>query len=248
VTSAARQGLGRRLKDAFVRYGLRVVSGAYLRVRIGGADRLPRPPYLICINHPSWSDPIVLLAHWPDSRGRFWIFGPRERDMSMGRRNALIRWSERGIAFQPGGADIVDVTRRATAVLKDGGMLLIAGEGRLSDGEGTLLPLETGLGHFALIAGVPVVPVAISGTRWLRFGKTIRVSIGEPLLPSGLRRGRTAAADLTARVEAALRALLDEQGPHDDRVPGPFGRWLSDAFNERPWLVDPSADPRTARR
>ncbi len=233
---------GARVKDAAVRFVLRVLVGAYLRVRIDGGESLPDSAYLVCFNHPSWSDPLILVGYWPDRRRRLLIFGPRERDMMVGRRNALIRWTDRGVPFQPAGADVVDVTRRAIAVLRGGGILTIAGEGRLSDREGEVLPLQVGLGHFALLADVPIVPCAISGTRWLRFGKTIRLNIGSPVAIEGLPRGRAGAIELTSRVQTALEALL--AGPHDEREPrGRFARWLSEAFNERPWLTDPSYDP-----
>ncbi len=158
------------MKDTAVRLFFRMALGSYLRVRVRGAAHLPDSAYLICFNHPSWTDPLILLGFWPDARRRLHIFGPREMNMSVGKRNAIIRWGERGVPFQPGGRDIVEVTRRATAVLRGGGLLAVAGEGRLSDREGEALPLEVGVGHFALLAGVPVVPVAISGTRWIRFG------------------------------------------------------------------------------
>ena len=228
------RGWGDRIKDEAVRLVLRAVTGAYLRIRVEDAERLPDSAYLICFNHPSWSDPLILLGHWPDRSRRFWIFGPRELDMQIGRRNALIRWADRGIAFKPGGTDILDVTRRATRVLRGGGILAIAGEGRLSDREGEALPLQVGVGHFAMLAGVPVVPVAIHGTRWIRFGKTIRIRIGTPVATAGLPAGRVGAALLTSRVQDELARLL--AGAREEPPPGPFGRWLSEAFNERPWL------------
>ncbi|HSS94228.1 MAG TPA: 1-acyl-sn-glycerol-3-phosphate acyltransferase, partial [Candidatus Dormibacteraeota bacterium] len=42
-----------------------------------------------------------------------------------------------------------------------------------------------GFAHFAIKAGVPVVPVALSGTKDLWFRKPIKVVIGEPILPAG---------------------------------------------------------------
>lgn len=241
---SGRRGRRGRLKDVAVRLFFRLTVGAYLRIRVTGAEHLPDGSYLICFNHPSWTDPIILLGFWPDARRKLYIFGPRELDMATGKRNAIIRWGERGVPFQPGGRDIVDVTRRASLVLR-GGLLAVAGEGRLSDREGEALPLEVGVGHFALLAGVPVVPVAISGTRWIRWGKTIRISIGEPVRPDGLARGRAGARQLTDRVQVSLDALL--VGRHDTRRPGPLGRWLSELFNERPWLKD-GADWDPGRR
>ena len=211
-------------------------------MRVHGGEHLPDSAYLICFNHPSWTDPLILIGYWPDQRRELYIFGPRESDMSKGKRNAIIRWGEHGVPFQPAGWDIVDVTRRAMSVLRGGALLAVAGEGRLSDREGKALPLEVGVGHFALLAGVPVVPVAISGTRWIRWGKTIRVTIGGPVTLDGIARGRAGARQLTDRVQASLDALLE--GRHDTRRPGPLGRWLSEVFDERPWLTEgPDWDP-----
>lgn len=231
--------MGGVIKDRAVQGFCRLVSGAYLRVRVEGGHLLPsgaRSGYLVCFNHPSWTDPLVLLGWWPGDSGRFWIFGPRERDMRVGARNALIRWSERGVPFQPAGADIGPVTRRTLSILRSGGVLAVAGEGRLSDAEGKALPMELGVAHFALRAGVPIVPVAISGTRRIRMGKTVRIRIGTPIPVEGRGRGRRAAAALTSRLQTDLQGLLDGLAPHDDREPGRFGAWLSEIFNERPWL------------
>src|SRR3990170_1480442 len=132
-----------------VRLFLKVLTGVYVRTSVQGRERLPSAgPYIICFNPPSWLDPVFLAAHWPDRDRRLFIFGPREQDMSTGARNRLITWTRRGVPFKPRAQDVADVTRRAVAVLKTGACLAIAGEGRLSDHEGTILPLETGLAHF----------------------------------------------------------------------------------------------------
>ena len=45
--------------------------------------------------------------------------------------------------------------------------------------ERDLLPLSEGAAYFALRAGVPIVPGAIAGTSWLRFGGRVTVTVGE---------------------------------------------------------------------
>lgn len=227
-----------------VRLTLAFLCGAYVRLRVEGAERLPPDgPYIICFNHPSWLDPIVLAASWPDARRRLFIFGPREADMRVGLRNRLITWTGRGVPFKPRGADVKDATRRAVAVLRAGDCLAIAGEGRLSDREGELLPLETGLAHFAQMARAAMVPTAIIGTRWVWFGKRIRIVIGEPVAHDAYPRGHAGARAMTADVEAALGAMI--AGARDGPRPGRVGAWLSDAFNERPWLDDPEWTTRS---
>jgi len=214
---------------------IRLVLGAYQRFRREGFERLPQPPYVICFNHLNWLDPFVLMAVWPE-RPRVHVFGPREDDMQVGLRNRLIRWIGTGVPFRPAKDDLLRSTRRATAVLAGGEILSIAGEGRLSEDESVLLPISDGAAFIALRAQVPLVPVAINGTRWLRFGKTIRVRVGEPIETTGSRADRATVDLLTGRLQERLEEMV--QGYADTRVPGPFGRWLTELFNERPWRAE----------
>jgi 1-acyl-sn-glycerol-3-phosphate acyltransferase len=230
-------------KYHLVRLFLKVVAGAYVRIRYEGVERIPDEPYIICINHPSWLDPIVLAASWPDRRRRLFIFGPRERDMSVGWRNHLIMWTGRSVHFKPAGADVLDATRRATAVLRAGGVLVVAGEGRLSDLESEARPIEPGVAHFAMMSGATILPTAIVGTRWVHLGGTIRLRIGAPIRLRGVASGRAGVRELTQQIEAQLAELL--AGVQESRPPGPFGRWLSEAFNDRPWLTEAGPDTAT---
>ncbi|MDP8905147.1 MAG: 1-acyl-sn-glycerol-3-phosphate acyltransferase [Chloroflexota bacterium] len=233
-----------RLKYNFMRYGLRLLIACYLRVRVQGAALLPPDSsYVVCFSHPNWIDPLLIVGHWPDRRWLY-IFGPREADMAVGWRNRLIIWGRVGVPFKPSRDDLLDTTRRAVGVLRRGHALAIAGEGRLSDREGEILPLQDGPAFFALRAGVPIVPLAVIGTRWLRFGKRVRLRIGAPLATDGLRADRETVARLTKDAQAALETLL--VGVTDEPPPGPFGRWLTELFNERPWLAEavPASDER----
>jgi 1-acyl-sn-glycerol-3-phosphate acyltransferase len=229
-----------RLKRAFIRFGIRFFLVCYLRVRRTGWAHIPADgAYLLVFNHPNWVDPFLITAYWPTNRPLF-IFGPKEEDMSAGWRNRLIAWGRMAVPFKPSRSDLIDTTRRATAVLKRGYVLAIAGEGRLSDEEGELAPMQDGAAFIALRAQVPIVPLAIVGSRWLRLGKRISLRVGEPIPVSG-RADRGSVARLTARLEAELTGLLADaprEGP-----PGPLGRWLTDVFNERPWLDQPGDRP-----
>ena len=163
--------------------------------------------------------------------------------MRVGLRNRVIGWVGTAVPFRPGKDDLLTSTRRAIAVLRAGHVLAIAPEGTVGVREDVVLPLNEGAAYFAIRAGVPIVPVAINGTRWLRFGKTMRVRVGEPIPTDGRRADRQTVRELTERLHGELQSIV--RGYTDTAVPGPFGRWLTEAFNERPWLEEASAGRRS---
>jgi 1-acyl-sn-glycerol-3-phosphate acyltransferase len=207
-----------------------VVVRAYLRLRLEGRDRLPRRPAIYCFNHLNWADPFLLMAILP-MRPRLTFFGPKEEDMSVGGRNRLMTWTGATIPYRPGKNDLMLATRRVHAVIAAGGVIAIAGEGRIQPFESRLLPLSEGAAYFALRERVPLVPVAIHGTSWLGFGRRVRVVVGEPIEPEG-RPNREGVDALTARCWDALHALVRDE-PEAPR-PGPVGRWLTEVFNDWP--------------
>ncbi len=230
-----------RIRYHAVRLVLKAVTSAYVRTNVVGAERIPvSGPYIICFNHPSWLDPVFFAAYWPDTERDLYIFGPREQDMRQGTRNAIITWTRRGVPFQPHAQDVIDTTRRAVGVLRAGGCLAIAGEGRLSDHEGEILPLETGLAHFAKLAGVPILPAAIVGSRWISFGSRVTIRVGQAVEPGDYARGKVGARAMTEEVQARLQGLLD--GVRDREPPGWLGRTISEAFNDRPLLDEAPAE------
>jgi 1-acyl-sn-glycerol-3-phosphate acyltransferase len=212
----------------------RVVVGllarAYLRVRLEGGERLPPGSAIYCFNHLSWIDPFVLMTVLP-YRPRLWFFGPKEEDMERGSRNRLMYWTGTAIPYKPGKNDLLDATRRVGAVIDSGAVVAIAGEGRIHVGESELLPVSEGAAYFALRSGVPLVPVAINGTSWLRFGRRVRVRVGEPIAIAG-RPTREAVIEATARLTAAL-SLLVADAP-ELAEPGRVGRWVTECFNDWP--------------
>ncbi|HTC85818.1 MAG TPA: lysophospholipid acyltransferase family protein [Candidatus Acidoferrum sp.] len=206
-----------------------------LRVSVVGRERLPDGPYLICFSHGSWADPFVLMATLP-WRPRLSFFGPKEEDMSQGGRNRLMSWAGNAIPYRPGKNDLLDATRRVQAVFDAGGVLAIAGEGRIHAHEGEVLPINEGAAYFAARARVPIVPLVINGMSWFTIGSRVRVRIGEPIETAG-RPTHDVVDALTARTSDALIGL--SRGARSRRRPGAFGRWITELFNEWPEGVRP---------
>jgi 1-acyl-sn-glycerol-3-phosphate acyltransferase len=215
-------------------YTSRLVVGALtralFRMRVEGRQKLPAGPAIYCFNHLSWADPFVLMAVLP-LRPRLFFFGPKEEDMQVGNRNRLMLWTGAAIPYKPGKNDLLEATRRVGGVIERGGVVAIAGEGRIHASERGLLPLSEGAAYFALRSGVPIVPIAINGTSWLGFGRRVRVRIGDPIETSG-RPTRVAVDALTRTTFAGLHAMVADA--HDIPEPGRFGRWLTDQFNDWP--------------
>ena len=207
-----------------------LVTRAYLRLHVEGRERLPDGPAIYCFNHLSWADPFVLMATLP-LRPRLSFFGPKEEDMGVGGRNRLMAWTGATIPYKPGKNDLLVATRRVGAVIQAGGVVAIAGEGRIGAVESDLLELNDGPAYFALRSGVPLVPVAINGTSWLRFGGRVRVRIGQPI-PTGGRPDRAAVMATSAELRSRLTALVAD-APSVAR-PGRVGRWMTERFNEWP--------------
>jgi 1-acyl-sn-glycerol-3-phosphate acyltransferase len=222
-----------RLKRWFIRYATRLVFGTYLKVRYEYLAPLPEPPYVLNFNHPGWVDPFLLVGWWP-RRHRIYVFGPKEEDMSVGWRNHVINWSHMAVPFKPSRSDLVDATKRAQGVIEAGFVLGIAGEGRLSDREGEIVPLQEGVAFFALRAKTPIVPIGIIGTRWVKLRKLVRVRVGKTIYLNGRKANRAGVDSLKAELTDAMNALLAD-APQDP-PPGRTGRWLTDLFADRPWL------------
>ena len=142
--------------------------------------------------------------------------------MSVGGRNRLMTWTGATIPYKPGKNDLLDATRRASAVFKAGGVVAIAGEGRIHAREAELLPLSEGAAYFALRSGVPLVPVAIRGTSWLR------VRRARPGRGGGADPGRAAAPNREAvdgrdRRDLAARSTASSPTPPSCRCPAASG-------------------------
>lgn len=211
----------------------RTVAGlmmkTWFKVTVVGKERFLDRPCLYAFNHLSWMDPMLLLATFP-SQPRLYFYGPKELDLRTGKRNRFMWWTGIPIPFSPNKDDLLTSVKRAQAVFDSGGALAISPEGSIHVHEGDLLAFQEGAAYLALRAGVPIVPVAITGISWARFRGRVVIRIGEPIETLGVRPTRQAVARYSALSWHALKTMVRDDV--DAAPPRRFERWLTDLFND----------------
>ncbi len=157
------------------------------RLRVTGREHLPDPaqPYVLIANHLNWPDGFALLLAFPSEPRLHFLADPE--DLVKNRWHWWIVRKVRG--YVP-----VDMKRHGDPLLfaqvrrclDTGAVVAVFPEAAYGPREGELLPFRKGFAHFATDAGVPVLPVALSGTKDLWLRKTIGVRIGPPIPVDGL--------------------------------------------------------------
>jgi 1-acyl-sn-glycerol-3-phosphate acyltransferase len=218
----------RWFRSLFSRTVAKLVIRTWFRVEVTGAERFQQGPAVYCFNHLSWLDPLLLLACLP-KEPRVYFYGPKEEDLRSGGRNRFMWWTDVPIPFSPLKDDLLTSVKWVQAVFDSGSVLAISGEGTIHVHEGDLFPFEDGPAYFALRGGVPLVPIAISGTSWVRFRGRVKFRVGEPIT-TGERPTRFAIAHYRALVWHAIQAMVADDC--DPALPSRFGRWLTDVFND----------------
>jgi len=196
---------------------LRLV-GCRLETRGLGLADLPRGAHVLASNHASYSDVLALMALLPED----FVFVAKREVLSYPVIGAFVRRCRH-----------LTVDRRdAQQGVSDAGAVdraLLAGERVLFFPEGTfvaatgLRPFRLGAFRAAAAAGVPVVPLALRGTRQVMRGdwslprpSLVSLWIGEPIQPAG-----TEMAELVRLRERVAEAIAGACGePRLDLVAG----------------------------
>ncbi|MDQ4075548.1 MAG: 1-acyl-sn-glycerol-3-phosphate acyltransferase [Chloroflexota bacterium] len=205
----AREGFATlSFRRRFVQRVGQLLAVTIARVHVRGLRYLPDGAALLASNHPGHVDPLLLVAVLPDPPEIIALADLLEEWVA-----PLVRVYEPIIVHR----DEVDreVLRRALAGLEQGKQVLLFPEARVSR-TGAMEQAREGIGYLALKAGVPVVPIAITGTErifaaWRRFSRPyLTVTVAPPILPerdSRLSR-RAQRQALTRQVMCSIAAHL----------------------------------------
>ena len=164
---------------------MRLVAVPLLRLcfRFGvrGGENVPRSGnYIVIANHLNWLDEFTLLYLMPVEPRLHFLADPT---MLVTRKFQwwLVRTTGGYVPVVRERHGDRALFRHVDRCLEIGGAIAIFPEGSYGQMEGELLPFHKGFAHFAIKAGVPVIPVALSGTKDLWFRKRIEVVIGRPM-------------------------------------------------------------------
>lgn len=205
------------------RASLAALTAIGLAPRVTGRENMPEGPCILAPNHCSYLDPFVLLAALPYDL-RFVVRGDCRDQRAFG---PLLVRAEHVLIERLQAERAVAGLGEVAARLRAGARVVLFPEGTFSR-EAGLRPFKLGAFRLACETGVPVVPIALRGTRdalrdgsWLPHHVPIEVQVLPPIAPAGasladIVRLRDATAD-------AIAAHIDEPRLHAVMVAGLMG-------------------------
>lgn len=188
-----------------------ILKTSGIRVRVEGLENLNlNENAILCSNHQSTMDIPILFANLP-IQFRFLAKSPLFKVPFLG-------WHLRRSGHVPVDRDrphrAMQSFHLAAARIREGSSVLLFAEGRRSR-DGQVGPFKAGSFYLAILAGVPVVPITLNGTRavlqpdtsHVRPGQTEMI-IHEPIPTTGLTLG-----DVNALCEKVRNEILSRFRP-----------------------------------
>src|SRR5208282_3577965 len=202
-------------------------------LKLRGLENLPeKGPYLICSNHQSYIDPLVMTGALPYRLFRDTFALGTSDIFGEGFMRRLARWL-RVVVLDPD-ANLVPAMRAGAFGLSQGHILVLYPEGeRTNDGNPRVF--RKGAAILSIHTQAPIVPVAIEGfyEAWPRHKKfpkfvDLQLVFGQPIQPPPLAEASEAAydqltSDLKSRVVTMWRELRENE-LREKELPGKIVR------------------------
>ena len=216
------EGRASRVIFELTRLVARLVIPLIANLRTEGIANIPRTgPVILAMNHIHWTDiPLAALrvprvTHY---MAKAELFGKPLLGGFIAMMGAF--------PVRRGEGDR-EAIRTAERLLDAGEMMAIFPEGHRSD-YGPLIPAHPGAGYIALRSGVPIVPVAISGTRQIfkgfhygPFRPKVTIRYGKPFtLGAGGKVSKEALGPATDEIMRRIAAMLppEQRGAYAEAV------------------------------
>ncbi len=187
------------------------------RLQVSGREHLPEGACLLCANHSSYLDGILMIMALPlRSALRAWTFGDHELFGHPVMR--VVGWLANIIRLDAL-AGLRATLAAGGAILRGRRPLVLFPEGVRAP-EGERLPFQRGAAILARTAEVPIVPTYLGGVdrvlargRWLpRIGHRLVVRFGQPLDPHSTDDASDPAQALTELLRQRIAELASDDG------------------------------------
>ncbi len=187
-----------------------------LHLKMRGLENLPeKGPFLLCSNHQSYVDPLVMAGMLPWRLFRYAFALGTSDIFGKGFMRQLARWI-RTVVLDPD-ANLIPAMRAGFFGLSNGRILVLYPEGeRTNDGNPTVF--RKGAAILSIHAQAPIVPVAIEGfyefwPRHKKFPKVANLQLvfGRPIQPPPVSEASEAAYErLTSELKSMVVAMWQE--------------------------------------
>lgn len=216
--------VGRRATFVFraVRFVAEPLFHLMFRFDVRGRENIPDQAAVLVCNHLGWMDAISVLLIFP-AEPRIHLLADPTSMMKNRPLWALVKAAGGIVPIDRAQRGSTQLFRHVGRCLARGGIVALFPEGDFGPREGVLLPFKKGFAHFAVDAGVPVIPVGLAGMKDLWLGKRLSMRIGPPIETKGKtvdevhRLGEQAVTDV-------LPPYVEPSGPK------PLRRWLTGLF------------------
>jgi len=167
---------------------LQLMARDLSRLRVTGAGKIPaRGPFIVCSNHQSYIDPLILSGIFPWKIFRAGFAVGTSEIFGQGLMRTLAQWA-RVVIVDPD-ANLIPAMRAGASGLRHGRVLVLYPEGERSI-DGKPKTFRKGAAILSIHLQVPIVPVAIDGfheawPRGKRFQKFVplQIAFGDAIYP-----------------------------------------------------------------